>query len=791
MAETLGEALLVLRTDDAAFTKGVTQAGVQADALGAKLDIVIGHLASIDSAFAKAGQSATTGGEGLKKAGASASAAASQFRAAGAAVVGISGQQRAGLTQLTSQLGDISTQFALGARPAQIFAAQIGQVTQAITLLAGTGSKFAAFLTGGWGIALTVALQVLGPFIGYLFQAADATAKLDKALSDAAEGADAFGDAQNLLGKLVDLATGKLKTQNEVLKASIRLQAILAQQQAQTQASAAKSALDAATGKSLTLGNVIPFGISQAPVTGGSDAGAILLKRITDALGATYGRGSPADPALSAVLNSTTARDILNGKSVSNKDFEKFGSQVDAAVTSLQKLKLPTQTFNELAGQLIEYGQGVAKSFATGKVLDTLNGKAIDPLLKPYEKPKKPAKDRSTDIANQQAAALAQLDQEELKARLDLTTDIYERVDLQRELLKREREERIRAIEADKNLDAQQKAARIAYINRLYGRPDTRNQNGDIVVGGSDGLLQRRLNRDLIEQEKKLDNDALQQQIETLNAQAAVTTNIRDRNALEKRALDLQQQIESSLLEQKIANGDIADADAARAQLAKRQAATREGLANRQQGPLGQYVTGLQASSQNINEALQGIEVSALQQLNEGLTDAIVNAKSLGDVFHNVAQQIIADLLRIAIQQTIIKPLADSLFGGMGGGGGGGLFGGLASAIGGLFGGGRAEGGSVYPGRIYAVNERSTAPGLFLPLSAGVIEPPSAGQAAAAVGGAAGAGAPAHVTVEIVDTTGLFETRVSRISGGQVRAGIATYDRNVGGRVRDNLGRFG
>ncbi|MFX8381669.1 hypothetical protein ABTL77_19920, partial [Acinetobacter baumannii] len=38
-----------------------------------------------------------------------------------------SGAQRQGLIQLTQQLGDASTMYALGARPAQIFASQIGQ----------------------------------------------------------------------------------------------------------------------------------------------------------------------------------------------------------------------------------------------------------------------------------------------------------------------------------------------------------------------------------------------------------------------------------------------------------------------------------------------------------------------------------------------------------------------------------------------------------------------------------------------------------------------------------------
>jgi len=94
------------------------------------------------------------------------------------------GAQRIGMQQLGFQLGDIATMYSLGAKPAQIFASQIGQVTQAVQLMAGGTSKFAAFLGGPWGIALSVAAIVLSPFVAKLF-----------------EGNDALGDAINKLRK--------------------------------------------------------------------------------------------------------------------------------------------------------------------------------------------------------------------------------------------------------------------------------------------------------------------------------------------------------------------------------------------------------------------------------------------------------------------------------------------------------------------------------------------------------------------------------------------------------------
>jgi hypothetical protein len=98
------------------------------------------------------------------------------------------GAQRIGMQQLGFQLGDIATMYSLGAKPAQIFASQIGQVTQAVQLMSGGTSKFAAFLGGPWGIALSVGLILLAPFVAKLWEGNDALADaIDKLRKDAQE----------------------------------------------------------------------------------------------------------------------------------------------------------------------------------------------------------------------------------------------------------------------------------------------------------------------------------------------------------------------------------------------------------------------------------------------------------------------------------------------------------------------------------------------------------------------------------------------------------------------------
>lgn len=208
-----------------------------------------------------------------------------------------------------------------------------------------------------------------------------------------------------------------------------------------------------------------------------------------------------------------------------------------------------------------------------------------------------------------------------------------------------------------------------------------------------------------------------------------------ERADLEARLIDLQfsqERAEQELVLATIGSSETAK-EIARARLAvldalQNQARREASIAN--QSPGQRFLRDLGISGANINDQFESVAVDGLQSLNDGLVDAIVNAKSLGQVFSGVAKQIVADLLRIAIQQAVIRPLAESLFGGGGGGGG---FGGILSFAS-LFA-GRASGGPVSAGRIYRVNEAAGAGGveLFQPAQNGNIVP--LGQARAAMNG--------------------------------------------------------
>jgi tape measure domain-containing protein len=345
--------------------------------------------------------------------------------------------------------------------------------------------------------------------------------------------------------------------------------------------------------------------------------------------------------------------------------------------------------------------QNVRDLQAALKTIDTAITSVPTP---PVTAPVKPERPKTTpkqtgptaaEIAERHAQELARLNQEELQAKIQLTDDVRDRADLERDLLAAEFAEREAQIRNDKDFTADQKKAQIAALERLYGV--ARSANGEIVVSGP-GLYQQKATAELEEALADAQREALRQQhdqmaleADALRARADIADTLEQRRFLENSALAIQQEIERSLLEQAIAEGKVADAAAARAALAERQSAETTGQEKRNQGALGRYLDDTADPRQRAEEAA----VREMQAVRDGLVEGI--ASSLG-----TKNQFVKDALTIFLDEAIFRPLAESL---RGAGGEGGLLSGLFSAVGSIFTGGRASGGRVNAGQIYRINE--------------------------------------------------------------------------------------
>ena len=341
-----------------------------------------------------------------------------------------------------------------------------------------------------------------------------------------------------------------------------------------------------------------------------------------------------------------------------------------------------------------------------------------------------------------------------MQARIALTEDAAERASLQRELLASEYQQRRAQIENDTDFTKDQKAAQLAYLDRLYGSSG-QGAGGEINVKGG-GLLDKGV---LQEEERALRERELE--ILALRFQAAqdalqdaytLASTDDERRKIAFDLVDLEFQYRDSVLERIKNSKDLSKAirDAAEVEqegLRANQPNKRNVAARQNQSPLDRYREELQ----DVDTALENLQVDSLRRLNSELANATKNALGLKGALGDI----VGALIEIAIRQTLIAPLV-----GAGSGGGGGIF----SAIGSLLGlvPGRASGGSVSAGRLYRVNEAAGAGGveLFQPAQNGNIVP--LGQTRAAMGGGGRQG-PIEIRI-YADEGGTFVPRVEGIS---------------------------
>ena len=138
----------------------------------------------------------------------------------------ITGQARAGMQQMGYQIGDVATMYSLGAKPAQIFSSQIGQISQALMLMGGDSKsmlgRVAGFLGGPWGIALSTATILLAPFIGKLFESNDALGDAIEKLKEDARATDIDAQAKRAFMSTVEGVTAAIREQNKELKENLQ-----------------------------------------------------------------------------------------------------------------------------------------------------------------------------------------------------------------------------------------------------------------------------------------------------------------------------------------------------------------------------------------------------------------------------------------------------------------------------------------------------------------------------------------------------------------------------------------
>lgn len=282
--------------------------------------------------------------------------------------------------------------------------------------------------------------------------------------------------------------------------------------------------------------------------------------------------------------------------------------------------------------------------------------------------------------AHEMAQRDIQGQEELLQAQEDVTSDYEKRAELalqQVDLEQKARDEEIdynlATIEADRTISAGQK------------QEAERQAQKDHELNAQISALHRQAITDEVAAQKR--EDALQRletsldiQQDTLQLEEGLADTARERRDIELRLLEIAERQERARLEAVLADEKSSKAAKEEAQarlnaLSAQHDLKVQGIVAQTRGPLETFQAGLPTTADKMNEALQNVVVNGLGGLEQGILDVIDGTKSLGQAFHDMASQIIAELIRIQIQKAILAPVSNFL---------GGLLGGVGGATAGL-----------------------------------------------------------------------------------------------------------
>jgi hypothetical protein len=220
-------------------------------------------------------------------------------------------------------------------------------------------------------------------------------------------------------------------------------------------------------------------------------------------------------------------------------------------------------------------------------------------------------------------------------------------------------------------------------IKQRYKRGDYGDPNSTGAKAERDNLLNlneavrqegnSNVDRNALARTQQVTFDAAQaklnEQISMLQLDSGLATTREQRLQLALDLLDAQNRAAKSQNDKIIAdfaaglnNRTPAEADAAAARnkaIDDEDEKKRKAIQQNNASPSQQFMRDLNA--QSINDQLEQVDVNGLKALEGSLTDIISGTKSVSAAFKDMADQIIASLLKIAIEQAIVKPLAGML----------------------------------------------------------------------------------------------------------------------------------
>jgi hypothetical protein len=342
--------------------------------------------------------------------------------------------------------------------------------------------------------------------------------------------------------------------------------------------------------------------------------------------------------------------------------------------------------------------------------------------------------------ANAQAIERAQLDS--LRAEEDMAETAEARRAIAQRIAETERAQALAAIQTDKAMDEETKAAQSVAVEKAF-------QAKLVAIANAQQAEINQARERQAQTEARLRDMIADAELSMLESSAEQVKTRGEALALELQILDL---ITQRRIDEIAASDASAEAKAlAIAALNAARESRAEQTKTQHDSPLERYARDIKRERENINDAIENMAVSGLEDLEGQLLAIADGSKSAGDAFSDMAESILRDIAQLAIRQWLIAPLLGALglnAGGMEGAGGAGgagvgsagagwigqlgnLFGGRnggaggsAGGLGSIFRGGAATGAYMRAGDMRIVGERGPEP--FIADRAGMVLPSNA-----------------------------------------------------------------
>jgi len=581
------------------------------------------------------------------------------------------------------QISDIGQGLAVGTSPFIILAQQGGQLAMALEGSRGALGRVAGFLTTGWGAAVLAATTILGGLIFANRETEESVDDLVESLKKQAAESDRASEAQEIFADTLEGVRQALIENQEALDnlaEADRSAAQAALENAEAQRVKAIEIRKASLAALQDQRDLLRFQVERA--TGpsqSSEIAALGLGRRQAAVDRAEARVAEAEAALAtAESQKVQAQSFVDVERAARTAQDRINERYDDQIEKAREAAVASGKVGEALEREVEGINAVRRvELERQREADRASRRSTRRRSSTRRSPEQIAADRAErervrEVNRREAfeRALEQAQQGELDARQKLITNAEELDEIELDAIELSRRR------YNDQLDAQVSAERLTQeeAEQLRAINEARAELRAELVRRTAAERQFRIDEENRRRALEFNADIGSAEAELLQGQQDLADTQAERRRIERRLIELQYAEEKARndyligyyarlqIQEGVTESELAEAEAAagiaqlrNGTLEQRQANATTASDRGTASPFEAFLDTLPDTAGEVNEALESIAAGGLRSLVDGLTDAIVNFRSLGDVARTVVAGITAELVRLALQQVILK----------------------------------------------------------------------------------------------------------------------------------------